>query len=142
MEGTVIETPQKLKDLLHAAPNMGAWAKEFTASVSAQFAEKGTLTEKQWAWVDKLLSEQAMPKPEAVDGTGSLPIELNQQAVENPDYTPPETVAQTHLEEPASQPPVTEPEVAPAPSQAPVRVEFDCKPGVAVKNLMEALNAK
>jgi hypothetical protein len=71
-----------------------------------------------------------------------LPIELNQQAVENPDYTPPETVAQTHLEEPASQPPVTEPEGAPAPSQAPVRVEFDCKPGVAVKNLMEALNAK
>jgi hypothetical protein len=58
---------------------------------------------------------------EAVFGPGHVfteedpPIELNQQAVENPDYTPP----------------------APKP-----RVEFEKVPGKAVKNLLEALNAE
>jgi hypothetical protein len=66
MEGTVNQD-EALKLLADNQDQLTNWGKEFQASVSKQFAEKGTLTEKQWHFVFELANEIKAGKPEPVE---------------------------------------------------------------------------
>ena len=58
---------EKLQELIQLAPSLNAWGKEFVASVAAQYADKGTLSDKQWAKISQLLEEAKTPKTSKQD---------------------------------------------------------------------------
>jgi hypothetical protein len=88
----------------------------------------GTLPMQANGFVDGLVSDLEMVfGPGHVFTEEDLPVELNQQAVEDPDYTPPlsfEEAAAVEVEHRRE------------------RIEFEKVPGKAVKNLLEAMNAQ